>query len=723
MTPNKKSKNNPVLKVVDSPAIQLESKYFSKKSFLILSVIILFIMSYMSFDSGINGDERYRAGYGVKVFNYYKTFGKDTAALNLPENLHHLGGMFDLTATAIDYAMGLDNQYDKRYHYVRHLMCAFFGFLAIFFTGLFAKEIGGWRTGIIAMLLLFLSPRFLGDSIMNPQDIPFAAGSIISLYYILRSIKELPKPRWSTLAGLTIGIALSINILSGGMLNIVYLFFFAGISYIQTYSIKAVMDFGKLFNYLKYLLIAAVVGYFAGVLFWPFGLQNPILHPYEVLKAQTNIYISIRQLFNGEHIISSEVPWYYIPKWMGITIPLFVFAGVILLLIFSARLIRKQKDIALFILLFAFLFPIVYTIIRHSTLYDGWRHLTFTYPPLVILAAVAWNELFDSLKKKSTKIAVLIISLLLFIEPVFSIVKMHPYQCVYFNPLTGGLKGAYGKYETDYWMLSVKSAAEWLIKAENLDQKNNTAQKIKVITNCIYPALCYLDKYKDHVETGYTRFYERSEKDWDYAIFYSRFIDKSQLKNKSWVLKKNVWTVERGGVPLAVVVKREDKSDYYGFQSLKKNDFNLAIKYFTQAVNYDSRNEQTYIGLAQAYLNTNQPDLAQDALQKSLNIYPDNAMPLNMLGVIYLRKQEYDRAILTFDKLIKLNPGFDYAYLNTGVAYAQKGDLDNAIRYLQFATRINPNLKEAYQYLASIYQQKGDAKTAQEYMNRANSLK
>jgi hypothetical protein len=42
------------------------------------------------------------------------------------------------------------------------------------------------------------------------------------------------------------------------------------------------------------------------------------------------------------------------------------------------------------------------------------------------------------------------------------IITYHPYQLSYFNELVGGIKGAYGKYDMDYWGISQKKAVQWV---------------------------------------------------------------------------------------------------------------------------------------------------------------------------------------------------------------------------------------------------------------------
>jgi hypothetical protein len=49
--------------------------------------------------------------------------------------------------------------------------------------------------------------------------------------------------------------------------------------------------------------------------------------------------------------------------------------------------------------------------------------------------------------------------------PVIHMVRLHPYQYAYFNPLAGGVAGARDRYMLDYWGLSFKQAAQGLLTA------------------------------------------------------------------------------------------------------------------------------------------------------------------------------------------------------------------------------------------------------------------
>ena len=50
-------------------------------------------------------------------------------------------------------------------------------------------------------------------------------------------------------------------------------------------------------------------------------------------------------------------------------------------------------------------------------------------------------------------------------------IQLHPYEYIYYNSLVGDLKGAYGKYETDYWGLGYKEAVIWFNENVNDPKK------------------------------------------------------------------------------------------------------------------------------------------------------------------------------------------------------------------------------------------------------------
>ena len=121
-------------------------------------------------------------------------------------------------------------------------------------------------------------------------------------------------------------------------------------------------------------------------------------------------------------------------------------------MLLATRVSEPKKELLL--ILFAGLFPIAYVMWSHAVLYDGIRHLLFAVVTLTLFAGISFGQALDWQLRRSRRFAgaaVLFVLIPLCALQIVYMVHLHPHQSVYFNSLTGGLPGADGKYETDYW--------------------------------------------------------------------------------------------------------------------------------------------------------------------------------------------------------------------------------------------------------------------------------
>ena len=138
--------------------------------------------------------------------------------------------------------------------------------------------------------------------------------------------------------------------------------------------------------------------------------------------------------FFGEYIRARDVPWNYIPVWVGITTPiLFLFLWVLGIGDLLKSIFKSwNKNIIWDGFMFAgFIVPLSAVIILKSTLYDSWRHMFFIYPFLAYFMAKGFFLLVEIINyKMKTRKNVIIIPLLvlIFSSPIYSIIKIHPYQ-------------------------------------------------------------------------------------------------------------------------------------------------------------------------------------------------------------------------------------------------------------------------------------------------------
>ncbi len=91
----------------------------------------------------------------------------------------------------------------------------------------------------------------------------------------------------------------------------------------------------------------------------------------------------------------------------------------------------------------------------------------------------------DSLSNKGFKWALALLLTAGLLLPARFMLATHPTEYVYFTDLAGGIKGANGFYETDYYMNSVKQGYKWLM--ENRLEKLPAHDTMTIATNCIEP--------------------------------------------------------------------------------------------------------------------------------------------------------------------------------------------------------------------------------------------
>ena len=674
-----------------------------RKLFYGVAGITLLALLLGALHTGMNSDDLYQNRYSEALVDYYTTFGSDTTALYMEDgNMHYYGGLFDLTTGLVNRALGYDAG-NQAYHDVRHVFNAAFGFVLMLFIGLFGKLLGGWRTGLIALLFAVLSPRLFGHSLMNPKDIPFAAGNLIALYHMARYFMRLPEVQKRDVLGIVIGIGIAISMRAGGLLLLGYLGLFSAVSLVvqqRGRGLFANVDLLK--KYVIWGLVAGVGGYILAVLFWPFALVNPLAHPLEALTEFSKLGIKIRVLFEGENTMSDQTPWYYVLSWIYRTIPLFALLGFAASFAFLPRWLKQLPITPVLLLFFAALFPLAYVIVKDSILHDGWRHLTFVYPPMVVLAALAWNEGFRLLKSNKIGTYVLAGALALtLLEPAVFMLRNPTTPYVYFNPVSGGLSGNQGYYETDYWGVTVKDALDWMIDEGIIDKAN--PNKITIASSFSYALGKYVqDDYKNAVGTTYVRYNQRYDRPWDYAIFPSRYVRGPHLRAGTWPGDELVHTIEANGVPLAVIVKSGGPEMFEAVKAIKEKRWADAVRNAQVAAQRAPNNELAQTTLANAYLNSGQVANAQAAAERALAIAPDNIVGLYLKGLAQLNQRQPQEALTTFERANVVNPTYLPAYYYKAVALRDLNRPADAIQAARKALEINPNFTQAKTLLTEL---------------------
>jgi hypothetical protein len=328
------------------------------------------------------------------------------------------------------------------------------------------------------IILLYTSqPILWGHAFINPKDIPFMVFFLFTIWSGFRladslgaenadvsfhfpEIRVLSFPRFTVkeslpflrspqliLAGALLGMTMSIRLLGPlpGLIVILYLAFT-----LRQKSPPVIT---------AYLVCAVVVMF----LTWPYLWPNPIVHWMDSLVLMVKFPWPGHVLFNGRFYPTVNLPFSYLPTLLNIQLTesllALIYLGLVAL-VFS--IIRKRLKFDLFLILVpGALLPLAGLIVSHASMYDNFRQILFLLPPLILLAGLALDSILPALKPVALRLVLLIV---LAFPGIYTIIRLHPYQYIYYNSFVGGTGGAFRKFEMDYWFTSYREAALWLNK-------------------------------------------------------------------------------------------------------------------------------------------------------------------------------------------------------------------------------------------------------------------
>ncbi|RYE23642.1 MAG: tetratricopeptide repeat protein [Sphingobacteriales bacterium] len=625
------------------PLQQEQNKETWKKVFLILSILIPVVMVWLSSSYGQSGDEWLQKEYGRDIYNYYATGNKqalDYSAKSLQyQGMELYGGMFDFGMEILHrWFPSIDH------NNLRHFFNALIGAILMIFTGLLARRLSGkWIIGTLALLFIFFSPRIFGESMNNPKDIPFACGFVIGLYFTIALLQDAPTKLWRNAFGLALGFVLAFGVrAAGGILLIAYVGMFCLLYYFMNKPFRETLkaDNNKLFKKaIIALAVAFVVGYIIALLAWPWGLQSPISNPLAALKEMTNRSVILRVLFDGEYWSNNALPWFYEFKWIIMTSPLIVIIGAAAFVLLVKPAIDRYGLFTVFFVVFSAVFPLLYMIYKHSSVYDTWRHVFFVYPAWVVMAALCVDVVTGMIKNEKLKLAPFAVAVIALLPTMVWTVKAHPNQYTYFNEIQGGVKGAYGYYDIDYYQNSDKQAADWIHK----NVKPVQGRKVIVLSN-----MAGIDKYfeKDTawLTYSYGRYRERSRLDWDYYIAYPRYVPAEQMQNDKWPLGNTAKVFEVNGVPLSAIFKNKSKAGIEANAALEKKDYATAAQKYAEYIAANGQDENVMAEYAIALAYSNQVDAAIGVINKANEIDPSDPQRYQILAQLYQAKGDMQNA-------------------------------------------------------------------------------
>ncbi|KAA9327025.1 hypothetical protein F0P96_17415 [Hymenobacter busanensis] len=377
------------------------------------------------------------------------------------------GAAFEMLTTVLGQVVARDDS--RPFYFFRHL-CVFLTFTA----GVWALyrigqlRFGRWPLALAAAAALVVSPRFFAEAFYNGKDIVYMALFTLAVYTLVRLLRRptLARAGWHALA-----TAAAIDVRAQGLqlvvLSLLMMALEARFAQPETSPVLPVLPrhWGRAaLVYVAATLVLAFVG-------WPYlwaASWADLLHFSERLRAYRWTH---SVLYLGQFIPARHVPWHYIPVWVLITTPLaYTLAAVGGVVAAFRGLLQRgalrdraaRLDVLLLLWLLA---PWLFVVAFGSTLYDGWRHLYFVYPALLLMAVRGAQALWAAAKARPRwrKVAVGlgIVAAAEVGHTVVRMVQLHPFQNVYFSCVPAAT--AERLFERDYWALSYRQGLEWIL--------------------------------------------------------------------------------------------------------------------------------------------------------------------------------------------------------------------------------------------------------------------
>jgi Dolichyl-phosphate-mannose-protein mannosyltransferase len=438
------------------------TSYWPGAILLVASVLIAW---FCFKDYGISWDEPIQREMGEVSYNY--AFNGDKGLLTYGDQSH--GVAFEMPLIFIERKLHITDT--RKIYLMRHLATHLFFLLSVFCGYILALRL--FKNQFIACLgfiLLAFNPRIYAHSYFNTKDIPFLSALII-VFLVSQVAFEKNRTWWYVLLGIVTAYATSIRAMGIMIALCISLFFIADM--LNAFS-KKEKTTAILRNFAAFILV------FCGFLYatWPILWSAPFHYFKEEFVSLSHILWHGYVLLDGVVYAGDKLPWFYVPLWFCVTIPvLWLIAGFAGTLLIAGSFIRKPATLLLntpmrnYLLYgICFVVPAVAVIVLHSVNYDDWRHVYFIYPAFVMLVLFAINKFMTGKLKYIIGSACLLQVGL----TSYFMVSAHPFQQVYFNELVSH-KDEFLRYHYDleYWGCADKQALEYIAA-------HDTANPIKV---------------------------------------------------------------------------------------------------------------------------------------------------------------------------------------------------------------------------------------------------
>lgn len=449
--------------------------------YLILGMLLPTILILFGYkDYGLTFDEFDQILIGQNALEYYLSGFEDKDYFKIfAQNFSTTHGVFPMIVVIL-FANILNLNSIDGYHLITAIL-VLPSFAFIFLTTYMITK--SKYAALFSQLALYAFPRFTGDIFNNSKDVPVGVALSGVIYYLVKILNGSKlKLIDMMLLGILTGLVASMRI---------------AMVYVMPIIIIAILlkanDSSKRLRIISLYLLLVVLSLY---------ILSPYLHIDHLgflvmIKDSVSFSDVGKTLFSGTTYLSNNLPMFYLPKLLLVTIPEYILILLAMLVIWLSKNImlglshnmgiKSRLLNQTFIVLLFLVIPLVLVFVLNPNMYDMWRHVNFLTIPIILLASISFNNLMI-IKNMFFKGAMLMLVSVCFVFTILKMNYLHPYEYTYFNEISGGLRSAFRKYETEYWGSSFKESAVWINNNYGIISKDYT-NKIPV-----YSCVSYLSK-------------------------------------------------------------------------------------------------------------------------------------------------------------------------------------------------------------------------------------
>jgi hypothetical protein len=453
-------------------------------------------------DYGFTVDEFNADDYGPKALAWYTSGFVDRSHFETVEfSLWYYGPWFQMLTAYVqsfDFADRIT---------VRHAMTFLVGLAGVAALLPLGRVAAGRWVGLAAIALCLMTGYLYGSLFFTPIDVPFlAAMTWATLAIVLMTRHVLPSWRATIAVGLLSGLAIATR--TGGIITHIYLLAALLLCAAEVFAREGRLAPRYLLGLAARYGAAVALAWLVAFALWPWlQIGNPLAQFKIALVHFATLSTTFEFTHWGEEISTRALPRSYIPAQLLVRLSeaflVLLALACLHAVVAAAKLAREAvaksraergaglraatlmlaRERAMLTVALAVVLPLGFLILQRATMYDGVRHVLFVIPMLAVVAGLGWRTLLPLLRRAPIVSAVAVGAYVGGV--VATLVALHPLEYVAMNALAGGTRGAYDKFELDYWSAAATEALRRLERRFDYDPSIRTGESPPHILICI----------------------------------------------------------------------------------------------------------------------------------------------------------------------------------------------------------------------------------------------